>query len=634
MRKVALVFVLAIWAPALILAWLAIGSLRDQQVVFEREQARLCQEVTDALTERMRVRMAEKQRQFEEKVEALLAQEAAPQLAQVFDERLRGSWPLAEVGFAVTIQGQVCAPSLLAGAEAQKFRRDNELFLSNKEIAEVYLAGNRVPQMAGPAGPNDNIQQVYNEPFYNSLNLSQQARQQEESPQVDKQEASSSSGGKLEDARQKLVVKGNKARSVSPQQGWQQPQGSQPSKTLAAEAEFRQLIGDNTSGAIARFLQNKLKLMLWYRSARDRNIVFGAQLQLPQLAQELGGLLTLGSHLQEEISVALLDDMGRVLAWSDARGKTVGNDEPAFAPDWKHPFVSTEVGEILPHWEVAAHLRHPERIAQSVQTLKLTVGMVITVLILAIAVGGWLIVADLRRQMVLARQKSDFVSNVSHELKTPLTSIRMFSELLAEERVEDPGKRRDYLQIISAEAARLTRLINNVLDFSRIERGEKKYEFKRCNLSQLVSETLHGYGPRLEAAGYKLGYEVVDAGLEVQGDRDALSQVVLNLLSNAEKYSGDARDIFIRVARAPGPVAQAGVAVMDRGAGVPAGLEQKIFEQFYRAHDSLNSGIQGSGLGLTLARQIARAHDGDVTYSPREGGGSCFTLELPIRHAT
>src|SRR6185437_7227179 len=117
-------------------------------------------------------------------------------------------------------------------------------------------------------------------------------------------------------------------------------------------------------------------------------------------------------------------------------------------------------------------------------------GMLIAVLVLAIIVGSWLIVRNLNAEIILARQKTDFVSNVSHELKTPLTSIRMFSELLAENRVADPAKQRSYLQIISAEASRLTRLINNVLDFSRMERGEKKYNFRDADLAGIVRETV------------------------------------------------------------------------------------------------------------------------------------------------
>ncbi|MBC8097595.1 MAG: HAMP domain-containing histidine kinase, partial [Akkermansiaceae bacterium] len=244
------------------------------------------------------------------------------------------------------------------------------------------------------------------------------------------------------------------------------------------------------------------------------------------------------------------------------------------------------------------------------------------------------IVSDLNRQLTLARQKTDFVSNVSHELKTPLTSIRMFSELLAEGRVTDSAKQRSYLNIITAETARLTRLINNVLDFSRMERGEKKYNFRDCDLVQLVHETIESYRPHLENDGYRLETDFTPGALPIKGDGDALAQVIVNLLSNAEKYSGTGKEISVNVTRRDGPLPCVEVKISDRGLGVPHGSEQKIFEKFYRAHDSLSSGIQGSGLGLTLARQIARAHGGDVICEAREGGGSCFSLRLPLGFET
>src|SRR5262249_49796863 len=219
-------------------------------------------------------------------------------------------------------------------------------------------------------------------------------------------------------------------------------------------------------------------------------LIFGAQLSLAKLAAGLReSVHQFEPALREEICVALLDDMARPVALS----------HPGFHANWKRPFVATEIGETLPHWEVAVYLLNPAKLTQSARTLKLTLGWLIGVLVLAIGIGSWLIVADLNRQLTLARQKTDFVSNVSHELKTPPTSIRMFSELLADGRVKDDAKQRGYLGIITAETARLTRLINNVLDFARIERGEKKYNFQKCDLVSLVRETAETYRPHLEA---------------------------------------------------------------------------------------------------------------------------------------
>jgi len=252
----------------------------------------------------------------------------------------------------------------------------------------------------------------------------------------------------------------------------------------------------------------------------------------------------------------------------------------------------------------------------------------------AIAFGSALIARDLRRELQLARKKTDFVSNVSHELKTPLTSIRMFSELLSEGKVADESQRKHFLQIIGSETARLTRLINNVLDFARMERGEKVYKLERCDLTQVVRDTVESYRPQLEANGLKIRLSLPESAIEAQGDCDALAQVLVNLLSNSEKYAAGGVEIEVKLAalEARGGNSTAELRVLDRGPGVPTGAEEKIFEQFYRAHDSLSSGVQGSGLGLTLARQIARAHGGDVRYHPREHGGSCFVLTLPMNN--
>jgi signal transduction histidine kinase len=371
---------------------------------------------------------------------------------------------------------------------------------------------------------------------------------------------------------------------------------------------------------LARFLQNKLKLMFWHRLNREPDLIFGAQLNLNRVVDGLRGLVQPDPALQNEICLALLDDNAKPVALSRAN----------FSANWKRPFVATEIGDALPHWEVAAYLVNPAALTQAARTAELTLGLLVAVLLLAIGVGSWLIVSSLNSELKLARQKTDFVSNVSHELKTPLTSIRMFSELLAEGRVNDAAKQKSYLQIITAEAARLTRLINNVLDFSRMESGEKKYNFQPCDLADVARSTAETFRPHLEANGFKFDCELPAAKILVRGDADALSQIIVNLLSNAEKYSNGGKGITLQLAQKQPPLPHAEIKILDRGSGVPRGSEEKVFEKFYRAHDSLSSGIQGSGLGLTIARQIARAHGGDVVFEPRAGGGSCFILRLPI----
>jgi signal transduction histidine kinase len=658
MKKVALVFALAVFVPSLVLAWLAVRSLRDQQFLLERQQSLLLQGVADALAAKVQEALDHQEHDFALKVAALLRESDARAVARSFDSRLCKDWPLAQVGFAVTTTGEILAPSPQGRPEARTFYTDNGRFLANRETVEVYLNANQglaaaqnpttlneananstrrpgynqklelrnvVPQWQAEAIQNNNV------PRYTQQQTPRSATLVTNAPAEPSFQVRSEVNARLDQQAQAVPQ-----ASPPPQQSAAQAQRlsapednqQQVSKIASSEAEFRQLIGEENEGTLARFVDNKLCVLFWYRPPLNPAYVYGAQIALPRLARDLQTVIQeVEPALQEEICIALLDDMAKPMALS----------HPGFRAAWKRPFVATEIGEALPHWEVAVYLLNPAKLTQSAHMLKLTLGLLIGVLLLAIGVGSWLIVADLNRQLTLARQKTDFVSNVSHELKTPLTSIRMFAELLAEGRVTDRAKQRSYLGIITAETARLTRLINNVLDFARMERGEKKYNFQKCDLVSVVRETADSYRPHLEANGFQFACELPESPVFVNGDHDALAQVVVNLLSNAEKYSDNRKEVDLclnlvgtqAASSARGILSFVDVKVLDRGLGVPAGCGEKIFEQFYRAHDSLSNGIQGSGLGLTLARQIARAHGGDVTYEPRDGGGSCFTLRLP-----
>jgi signal transduction histidine kinase len=177
------------------------------------------------------------------------------------------------------------------------------------------------------------------------------------------------------------------------------------------------------------------------------------------------------------------------------------------------------------------------------------------------------------------------------------------------------------------EAERLTRLINNVLDFAKLERRQKRFDKKPFDLHSMIERTWESQELHLRESGFVTKWEAANPPYPVIGDEDALAQVLVNLLSNAEKYCGDRKEIDLHSYFDDHLVC---VSVLDRGPGVPAGEERKIFEAFYRAHDSLSSGIQGSGLGLTLAQRIIQEHGGTIEYRRRDGGGSAFTLKLPV----
>jgi len=256
---------------------------------------------------------------------------------------------------------------------------------------------------------------------------------------------------------------------------------------------------------------------------------------------------------------------------------------------------------------------------------------IVVALLLVVSVtlfGAYLVSRDVRRELRLAEMRSRFVSAVSHELKTPLTAIRMFAETLQLGRSPDRETQSEYLETIVNESERLTRLLNNVLDFSKIERGQKEYRRAPNDLADIVSASARAMRYQLEQQHFTLNVEVRDGIPVANVDRDAIEQAILNLLSNAMKYSGASRVIDLRLTQGDG---QAVIEVGDRGVGIALDEQQKIFEQFYRVPTKHNDGIPGTGLGLTLVSHIAEGHGGRVTVESSPGQGSTFAIHLPLQ---
>jgi len=241
--------------------------------------------------------------------------------------------------------------------------------------------------------------------------------------------------------------------------------------------------------------------------------------------------------------------------------------------------------------------------------------------------GIWLTYRNVSREMNLARLKSDFVANVSHELRTPLALIRLYAETLELGRLTAKEKYQEYFRIIREESERLTALINNILDFSRIDAGRKEYEFKETNLADLVRSTLDSYRFQIEQHGFAFEENISSDVPPVIVDREAIARSLLNLVNNALKYSKDHKYIGVSLYRANSRV---NLEVQDHGIGISVNEQEKIFEKFYRCGDPLVHNIKGSGLGLSLVRHIARAHGGDVLVESTPEKGSKFTIALPL----
>jgi len=711
MKRLAAVFLVAVLVPTLALAWLAVRSMRDQELVINSQRALLHQRSADALAGDLRVFLDDVRVFYGQLVDEMIEEQGPETLSRNFDELIRTRWSQARFGSVVTDTGEIVSPAIPpATPEAEQFLEANRLFLTNRAQALVYRApevrrdrvevrkqepipdkkrsflpdslkgrGRAPEERTEPAEPRDDaaiagtgrteLERATDEdafailvekeapgaagaPVVSQSRVAADAEKLRFSQYQNPPSRSITARGAV--IREKLTKNEDPPRSESiplpAQSGVRNVFPALPSfavqeddSSLAAtrgEADgwpavgdnlsrlerdtgnLKELMGDRESGALSRFLQDGLHILLWQRHPLAPDRVFWAELDLLEIRRELRAIVDEASAPEAEACFALLDSDGDVVAQTVA----------GYRGDWRRPFVASEVGEILPHWEVAAYLVDPGVVTRSARIVRLTVWLLVPCLVAAVAGGVVLVFRSVGYEMRLARRKTDFVSNVSHELKTPLTSIRMFSELLERGGATGIDKSRDYAAVISREASRLTRLINNLLDFSRLERGDIRYRDEPFDLGGVVRETAENFRLTAEEADCALMIEMEEEDpVTVAGDRDAIEQVLLNLLSNAAKYGASGGEIALRMERAG--AASATVSVLDRGPGIARKHASKIFEKFYRADDSLSSGIQGSGLGLTLARQIVSHHGGSLVYRNRPGGGSCFLLTLPVDHA-
>lgn len=247
--------------------------------------------------------------------------------------------------------------------------------------------------------------------------------------------------------------------------------------------------------------------------------------------------------------------------------------------------------------------------------------------IIGILCGGLLTARVVMREVKLAKLKSGFVSNVTHELKTPLTSIRLFSDMLREGQVTDAAEQRECLDVIAQETDRLGSLIQKVLDFGRSESRRPHFRWTTNSLQPLLEREVDRFRRASGLEPDTVDLQVAANLPAVMHDPDAFREVVSNLLSNAYKYSPpENRKIRVNLGSQRGRVV---LAVEDNGPGVPPAERRKIFEQFYRADDLLTSEVEGTGLGLSIARNIVRAHGGRIRVEDGPGGGSRFVVELP-----
>ena len=370
-------------------------------------------------------------------------------------------------------------------------------------------------------------------------------------------------------------------------------------------------------------VEGKLHLLGWVQSA-GAGEVRGIELEMAALISRLGG--TMPGEISPTEGYALRDDQKRILHQAGAVPR-VSNSSWEKAPTVDPAIIVPLAADLLPGWEVVAYVPATGREHAAGSGFFLIGTLLVGIFLTAIVSGGFLLLRQARQSEAEAAQKTSFVANVSHEFKTPLTTIRLYSELLEQGRVPDEAKRGEYLRTIGRETQRLARLVGNALDFSRLEQGQKKYARDNLDLRAEFTRLLDTQVPRLAEAGLVLQRELPVDPVNVMGDRDAIEQIMLNLLDNAVKYGAAGGEVTVELAAKPGGGAV--VRVSDRGAGVPAEHRARIFDKFHRVDDTLTAEKTGTGLGLSIARQLARGLGGELRYEARAGGGAGFILELP-----
>jgi len=382
-------------------------------------------------------------------------------------------------------------------------------------------------------------------------------------------------------------------------------------RALAAAAEWIWNGRDTleSDGREVLRLDRRSVLAVWHRSPERTAALVGGTTHLTR-----DWLDALRPTLQSQnVGVAFADVNGNLLTPSMGTGEEL--------------LVTRTVADTRLPWTVQVASADPAAdFAQLAERRRLML-LGLATLTVFVAVGLYAVLRGVTRELEVARLQADFVAAVSHEFRTPLTSLRQLAELLASGRVTSDERRARYYGILERESGRLHRLVEGLLDFGRMEAGAMEFNWERVNPSHLVGDVVTEFRAEQGEHGRRIEFAADPAAPDIRADPEALGRAVWNLLDNAVKYSPDGERVWVDVSHADGRVA---IAVRDEGVGIPADERRVIFTKFVRGTSSDGPSVKGTGIGLAMVQHIVEAHEGEVRVESDVGRGSTFAILLPV----
>jgi len=394
------------------------------------------------------------------------------------------------------------------------------------------------------------------------------------------------------------------------------------------------LVNFNRARMGQSFLDSNRKY-LFVTSMRKGAYLFYPLEELPSGRQiAFAGVLLNESFVRDDLLVGSITKVSNIYhgnaAVASALTITISDENSGVlfsnAPAQNGYFLESSMDRPFSNWKVRVGLKNTNIDELARNSFLHSAGATVLVL-LFLLIGMALTIRATDREARLAQAKSNFVSNVSHELKTPLSLLSLFSEILELGRVNSEEKKTEYYRIIRHESLRLNKMIDNILDFSKIEAGRKAYVFAAGDMAEVIEHVLSSYRYQIINSGFDVETNIQPDLPPVLIDRDAMEQAISNLLDNAIKYSRDVKQLSITTERRGSDLS---IEIADRGIGIPRAEQAKVFEKFYRVGNGLVHDVKGSGLGLSLVKHIVEAHNGTISVESEVGKGSRFTILLPL----